>query len=234
MIAAALLATALATTPGAPTREQAWIARVVVPTSARATPGGARVVGRVTPRARWNGGPVGLLVLGVRTDAAGRRWLRVALPRRPNRTRGWIPADDARVTATPYRIEIGTATRRLRLLRGGRVILRARAVVGKPGTPTPHGLFAIAERVRQPDPGAFLGPWSLPLTAFSDVLERYGGGPGQVAIHGRAGASLADPLGTARSHGCIRIDNAAVRRLAAVAREGTPVRIVARLSHLTR
>jgi lipoprotein-anchoring transpeptidase ErfK/SrfK len=40
------------------------------------------------------------------------------------------------------------------------------------------------------------------------VLDDYGGGPGRVAIHGRAGASLLDPLGTARSHGCIRIDNA--------------------------
>jgi hypothetical protein len=234
MIAAALLTTVLAATPGPPTREQAWLARVVVPATARSAPGAGRVLGRVGPVARWNGGPVGLLVLGVRTDVDGRRWLRVALPQRPNGARGWIAADDARVTPTPYRIEIATTTRRLRLLRAGRVILRTRAVVGKPGTPTPHGLFAIAERVRQPDPGAFLGAWSLPLTAFSDVLESYGGGPGQVAIHGRGGASFADPLGTARSHGCIRIDNRAVRRLAAVAREGTPVRIVRRLSHLSR
>ena len=48
----------------------------------------------------------------------------------------------------------------------------------------------------------------IQLTAFSDVLDNYGGGPGRVAIHGRGGASLADPLGTARSHGCVRVANA--------------------------
>jgi hypothetical protein len=37
-------------------------------------------------------------------------------------------------------------------------------------------------------------------TAYSDVLEDYGGGRGRVPIHGRSGAVLADPLGSARSH----------------------------------
>ena len=91
--------------------------------------------------------------------------------------------------------------------------------------PTPRGLFAVAERVRQPDPNGFLGPWALLLTAHSDALARFEGGPGTVAIHGRAGTSLSDPLGSARSHGCIRIDNSAVSFLARVAREGTPVLI---------
>ena len=82
-----------------------------------------------------------------------------------------------------------------------------------------------ASAVAQPDPAAFLGPWALHLTAFSPTLLDYGGGPGQVALHGRGGASLADPLGSARSHGCIRIPNIGIRLLARVAREGTPVEI---------
>jgi lipoprotein-anchoring transpeptidase ErfK/SrfK len=94
-------------------------------------------------------------------------------------------------------------------------------VVGAPITPTPHGLFAIDERI--PQFGGELGPWALHLTAHSQVLEDYGGGKGRVAIHGRSGALLADPLGSARSHGCIRIDNAAVSWLAGRAIEGTPV-----------
>ena len=57
------------------------------------------------------------------------------------------------------------------------------------------------------------------------VLDDYGGGAGRVAIHGRAGASLLDPLGSARSHGCIRIDNRQVRFLARVLVPGAPVRI---------
>jgi lipoprotein-anchoring transpeptidase ErfK/SrfK len=55
------------------------------------------------------------------------------------------------------------------------------------------------------------------------VLEDYGGGKGRVAIHGRSGGLLADPLGTAASHGCVRLDNDAVSWLAARAVEGTPV-----------
>jgi lipoprotein-anchoring transpeptidase ErfK/SrfK len=93
--------------------------------------------------------------------------------------------------------------------------------------PTPRGLFAVSERVLQPDPDGFLGPWALLLTAFSPTLVSFGGGPGQVALHGRAGASLADPLGSARSHGCIRIPNVGIRLLARVAREGTPVEVSA-------
>jgi lipoprotein-anchoring transpeptidase ErfK/SrfK len=130
-----------------------------------------------------------------------------------------------RVRRTTLRVRISLSRRTVELLRAGRRRWRVRAVIGAPATPTPTGRFAISEPIRQPDAGGFLGPWALHLTAFSDVLDDYGGGPGRVAIHGRGGASLLDPLGTARSHGCIRISNAAIRRLAAVARAGTPVTI---------
>jgi lipoprotein-anchoring transpeptidase ErfK/SrfK len=111
------------------------------------------------------------------------------------------------------------------LLHDGRQIDRWWAVVGKSATPTPRGLFAIYERVRQPSPDDFDGTWSLPLTAFSDALRSFEGGPGQVAIHGRGGVSLLDPLGSARSHGCIRIDDSAIGALARDLAEGTPVQI---------
>jgi len=81
--------------------------------------------------------------------------------------------------------------------------------MGKPSTPTRRGLFAIDERIRQPA-GSELGPWALFLTAHSRILRNYGGGPGRVAIHGRAGPLLAAPLGSAASHGCFLI--AAARR----------------------
>jgi lipoprotein-anchoring transpeptidase ErfK/SrfK len=59
------------------------------------------------------------------------------------------------------------------------------------------------------------------------VLQRYEGGDGTVAIHGRGGASLLDPLGSARSHGCIRLSNHAidwlVRRIGVTHLAGTPV-----------
>jgi lipoprotein-anchoring transpeptidase ErfK/SrfK len=213
-------------TPAAPTRAEAWIARITYPTAARSEPDAGAVLARLDGQARWSHGPVGLLVLAVAADTEGRTWLRVRLPIRPNGTSGWIRADHTKLTRTPYRIEVSVSKRSVTLLGSGRVLRTYRAVVGTSEWPTPRGLFAISERVPQPDPNGFLGPWALLLTAFSPTLTNFGGGPGQVALHGRAGASLADPLGSARSHGCIRIPNAGIKLLARVAREGTPVQVL--------
>jgi lipoprotein-anchoring transpeptidase ErfK/SrfK len=137
----------------------------------------------------------------------------------------WILASRTVLARTRWQVRIDVSDRRVRLLRRGRVVHSFPAVVGAPATPTPLGRFAVAEMVRQPDPHGFLGPWALHLTAHSNVLEDFGGGPGTVGIHGRDGVSLLDPLGTAASHGCIRIDNAAIRLLARRLIPGAPVTI---------
>jgi hypothetical protein len=207
--------------PFALTGRTAHLAQVVYPTRVRSRPGAGARRERLRTEARWGGGPVRLLVLRSALDSLDRRWLRVRLPKRPNARAGWIRADRARITTTRWRIVISTRSRTLTVRRGGRRVRRFKAVVGAPATPTPRGLFAISERIRQP--AGVLGPWALHLTAHSQVLEDYGGGKGRVAIHGRAGALLADPLGTARSHGCTRLDNRAVSWLARRVVEGTPV-----------
>jgi lipoprotein-anchoring transpeptidase ErfK/SrfK len=109
--------------------------------------------------------------------------------------------------------------------RDGVVVQRFPAVVGAPGTPSPRGLAAIYEKVPAADQRIFTGPWSLHLTAFSRVLDRFGAGDGRVAIHGRGPASWGDPMGTARSHGCVRIDNYWARYLARKLPLATPVKI---------
>jgi lipoprotein-anchoring transpeptidase ErfK/SrfK len=50
----------------------------------------------------------------------------------------------------------------------------------------------------------------LELTAHSNLLQRFDAGDGTVGVHGRGGASRLDPLGSARSHGCIRRSNQAI------------------------
>jgi lipoprotein-anchoring transpeptidase ErfK/SrfK len=209
--------------PYRPTPELAHVARVVAPTWARREPGKIPAVTKVSPLAEWGGGPVQYLVLRSAV-VDGRRWFKVRLPDRPNDDAGWISADFARVSTTPWRIHVATAAARVTVERAGRPVVSFPAVVGKAATPTPHGLFAIDEPIRQP-PGSELGPWALFLTAHSNVLDDYGGGPGRIAIHGRAGPLLADPLGSHASHGCIRIANARVAWLARVAIDGTPVEI---------
>ncbi len=89
-------------------------------------------------------------------------------------------------------------------------------------------MFSIAGVWNSP-PDSFSGSWILALTAHSDVLRTFDGGDGLTAIHGRGGASLQDPLGSTRSHGCIRLRNRAIDWLVhAIGRAqlpGTPVHI---------
>ncbi len=200
-------------------------AKIVVASAVRSAPDGGRVVWHAGVRAPWSDGPHVLLVLGSRLDDQGRTWLHVALPIRPNGSSGWLPADRALVARRHWWIDVSTGRRLVSVYFDGRLVKQARAVVGAPGTPTPHGLFAVYDPVQQPDPDGFIGPWALHLTAFSNTLDNYGGGPGRIAIHGRSGDSLFDPLGTARSHGCVRLDNNVIRWLAGRVPRGTPVRI---------
>lgn len=126
----------------------------------RAAPrAGARVTARAGTVAAWDGGPVALLVLAARRDADDRVWLRVRLPDRPNGRSGWIDADFARLRQTPWRLEIDRGRRRATAYRAGHRARSWRVAVGKSLTPTPRGLFAVYERVRQPA-GSVLGPFA--------------------------------------------------------------------------
>jgi lipoprotein-anchoring transpeptidase ErfK/SrfK len=181
------------------------------------------IASRVAPSdAPW------LLVLARPRVADGRCWLQVRLPWRPNDAAGWVNADKFSIQETPWRIVVSTARRALTLYRAGRPIRTISVVVGKPSTPTPVGLFAVAWAIPW-RPTDFLGSWVLELTAHSDVLQQFDGGDGTVGIHGRGGASLLDPLGTAASHGCIRLANDSIDWLVATVGEarlpGTPVQI---------
>ena len=149
-------------------------------------------------------------------------WLRVRLPGRPNGATGWIRTRGTAVAFTPWRIVVDTAGRRVFVYRAGRVARTFRAVVGKPATPTPVGRFFVEEPVRLSpgDPGA---PFALALSARSDVFQEFDGGPGQVALHGLA--NIGGALGTAASHGCVRLAADAMRWLVGRIGAGVPVTI---------
>ncbi len=169
-----------------------------------------------------------LLVLARPRASYNRCWLLIRLPWRPNNAAGWINANLVVVQKTSWRIEVSTARRTLTLVRAGRSVRTISVVVGKPSTPTPTGLFSIAWAIPW-HPNDFLGSWVLELTAHSDVLQQFDGGDGTVGIHGRGGASLLDPLGSAASHGCIRLANDSIDWLVHAVGEGqlpgTPVQI---------
>lgn len=218
----------------APARDRAACPHHAIPSRASAlrawVPGATPVrarLGQPAQRASLTADGSWRLVLRAHPTAHG-CLLRVRLARRPNTAHGWVAADRVVVRRTRWRVEVRRAARRATLLHGGRVVARWKVVVGKPSTPTPRGLFAIQAGYRTPS-SSFAGAWILALTAHSDVLTTFEGGDGQVALHGRGGASLNDPLGTAASHGCVRFDNRAigtiVRRVGRADLPGTPVAI---------
>ena len=209
----------------APTPTRAYVAHLVLAAPARRGPSAAApIITALATESAYVHGPVGLLVLSSVTAADGTVWLQVRLPIRPNNAAGWISADYVVISSTPWRVVVSTTRRTVSVYDAGRLRRRFGAVVGKPATPTPTGLFAVYAKARQPA-GSDLGPWALHLTAHSNVLFNYGGGPGRVAIHGRAGDLLADPIGSARSHGCVRVLSDDIAWLAATVSVGTPVLI---------
>jgi lipoprotein-anchoring transpeptidase ErfK/SrfK len=157
-----------------------------------------------------------------RTTRDGVRWLKVRLPGRPNGGKGWIVQRGTVLTTTSWSIVVRTSRRQVRVYRHGHLVRSLAAIVGKPSTPTPHGRFFLEESVRML-PGHPGGPFALATSARSNVFQEFEGGPGQIAIHGIA--NLGGTLGTAISHGCVRVSNRSVTWLVKRIPAGTPVAI---------
>lgn len=165
-----------------------------------------------------------LPVVGHARSGAGIAWLHVMLPGRPNESSGWILAQGTRSEVTGWRIVVSLGARRVTVYRHGVAVRRFAAVVGKPSTPTPTGRFFVEETVRMSagEPG---GPFALALSARSNVLQEFEGGPGQIALHGRD--NIGGVLGAAESHGCVRLGTTSIDWLAQRIGAGVPVTIVA-------
>ena len=204
-----------------PTNAVSWTARLVAPVTSRSLPGGGLLKRGLKPWVPGTGNPVELMVLERRADVEGDPWLKVLLPYRPNGSTGWIPESATIVRRNPILVVISLRRHTLTIYREGRKVHRVGVALGAAGTPTPKGRFAVYQEVREPGFSP-LGPWALHLTAHSNVLFEYAGGPGRVAIHGARGALWAQ-AGTNPSHGCIRVPDPGIGRVAALVTPGTPV-----------
>jgi lipoprotein-anchoring transpeptidase ErfK/SrfK len=163
-----------------------------------------------------------LPVLGHRTSGDGLRWLLVRLPGRPNGSTGWINARATVSSWTSWHIVVDTSSRRVTVYRHSRPARIFKAVVGKASTPTPPGKFFVEEAIALPA-SAVGAPFALALSARSTVLQAFAGGPGQIALHGLR--NVGGTPGTAVSHGCVRLDNGAMRWLVRRIGPGVPVTI---------
>ena len=150
------------------------------------------------------------------------RRVQVLLPVRPNGSTGWVDRDQLRLFTTPYRLVISVAQHRLQEYRAGQLVGTDPVGIGRGVTPTPSGTYYLTELLQPPDPNGPYGPYAYGLSAYSPVLTDFAGGPGQIGLHGTN-----DPagLGTDVSHGCIRVANIVITRLARTVPPGTPVTI---------
>lgn len=210
---------------GAPARVQPTQELVVLRTAhtAHSAPeAGSAQVSHLSARTPITGEQTTLPVLSRSIGAGGVQWLHVMLPGRPDGLTGWIGQRGTRPLVTSWRIVVDLAARRVRVYYDGRPVRSFQAVVGKHSTPTPVGEFFV-EEVLQMAPAESGGPFALALSARSNALQEFEGGPGQIAIHGRD--RLGGTLGTAASHGCMRLATASIDWLAARIGPGTPVTI---------
>jgi lipoprotein-anchoring transpeptidase ErfK/SrfK len=184
----------------------------------------ARRLGRVRATRPYTRERTTLPVLGASVTPSGRVWLHVSLPGRPNGHLGWIMQKGTVAASTSWHIVVDLSRRRVTVYRHGHVVRAARAVVGKPSTPTPRGAFFVEETIKLA-PTAVGAPDALALSARSNVLRSFDGGPGQIGLHGLM--NVGGVPGTAASHGCVRLSTSMMRWLGRRIGPGTPVTIVA-------
>lgn len=182
-------------------------------------PGVPVPTGRTLPNPTVEGFKLVLLVREQRGE-----WLQVQINQRPNGATCWVRASDVALRTVPNHILIERGAKRLTVFHGEESIFSTAVAPGRDSSPTPLGAFYVDILTRPTNPNGPYGPFQVSVTGFSEVYESFGGGNGQIAVHGTNRPEL---IGTPASHGCVRMTNEDITALIPLARQGTPVVIVA-------
>ncbi len=192
-------------------------AHVVRRTALRASPGG-KLVARIGTRTEFGSRRV-LAVTGER-----RGWLRVTAAERRNGEPAWIRASAARLGATDVWLRVDRSRRELTLRRGRRVLRRLPVAVGRPGTETPLGRFAVTDLLHTRNPASPYGCCALALSGHQTKLLPGWPGGDRLAIHATPNP---ETVGTQASLGCMRAHTRDIRVLMRRVPLGAPVVVVA-------
>lgn len=147
-----------------------------------------------------SGGPLVFVV----EELGGDGWYRVLLPTRPNGATGWVEEDAVDLTRHNYRILVELDEFRLTAFDHEVEFFQATVGVATDNTPTPGGRYYITELIQPTVPDSVYGMFAYGLSGYSEVLEEFAGGPGQLGLHG---TNDPETLGTRVSSGCIRLHN---------------------------
>jgi lipoprotein-anchoring transpeptidase ErfK/SrfK len=194
-------------------------APVIRPATALRAPGGnasVATLSTLTPEGTTNL----VLVLGA-ARREGVDWVRVRLPVLPNNTTGWVRRSALggyQFVSTHLVIDLHRL--RATLYRDGRPVFSGPVAAGQPQWPTPRGQFYVRDKLTD-YASPFYGPVAFGTSARSSVLTEWPDG-GFIGIHGTDEPGL---IPSRVSHGCIRLRNQDILRLARLMPVGTPLTI---------
>lgn len=134
----------------------------------------------------------------------------------------WIDAraGGLRYAHTRDEIDVDLSSRTLVLRRNGAVVRRLSIGIGRPGSPTPTGRFAVTDKLPGRAYSSYYGCCILALSATQPSLPAGWRGGNRIAIHGTPSAS---DFGRAVSAGCLHASDSDLRFLMRSVPLGTPV-----------
>jgi lipoprotein-anchoring transpeptidase ErfK/SrfK len=162
------------------------------------------------------------LVTVLRDGASDRTVRARTIAVKPKKTAEEVMADQ------PTVVTVAHDERRVRVFDGGKQVATYRVAVGSAQYPTPYGRFQVQSMQKNP-------VWNVPNSSWAGSLagqtipggdprnplkERWIGFSGSVGFHG---TSEAGSIGSAASHGCVRMDPTDVKALYDQVEVGTPV-----------
>jgi L,D-transpeptidase-like protein len=173
----------------------------------RETPGGPAVV-RVGSTTEF-GSPRVLAVAARRGD-----WLGVVATERPNNRLGWVRRDNPalKLRRTGWSLHADLSDRTLTLRKDGRRVHRLAVAIGRPGSETPTGRFAVTDKLSGSNYGPYYGCCILALSGHQPRTPPGWTGGDRLAIHGTDAPST---IGMAASAGCLRASDGDLRVLMA-------------------
>jgi lipoprotein-anchoring transpeptidase ErfK/SrfK len=191
------------------------VVRVRRPLALRSRPRGPVVAS--TPSTTEFGSP-GVAAVGARRGP----WLGLVTSARPNNVLGWVKRDDPGVglRRVAYSLHADLSERRLELRRRGRRVKRLSVAVGRPGSSTPTGRFAVTDKLSGGRFGPYYGCCILALNGKQPKLPPGWQGGNRLAIHGTDSPGT---IGAAASAGCLRAADADLQVLMRRVPPGTPV-----------
>jgi lipoprotein-anchoring transpeptidase ErfK/SrfK len=149
-------------------------------------------------------------------------WVGVTSTDLPNGKLGWVKKQN---TATEQRrtkltIRVDLSQRRLRLVNGDRTLREVTVGIGRPGSPTPTGRFAVTDELEGANYGAYYGCCILALSGHQPNLPPGWPGGDRLAIHGTSNPA---GIGGRPSAGCLHAGESDLRALMRRVPLGTPV-----------